>query len=124
MMGWGQYHSESTTNKHQINYLEGFLMRHWSLLLSGLFVSAIVLPSPAKASPQHDLSQAFSLAQTAIYKCYQRRDIEECDNLNRIDLTLSIWCGQGDREACLVRNSVRSLIGIEVGRQLVEQATE
>jgi hypothetical protein len=120
----GKYHSEFTTNKYLNNYLRGFPMRHLSLLLSGLFFSAIVLPSPAQASPEHDLSQAFSLAQTAIYKCYQRKDVEECDNLNQIKITLSIWCSQGDREACSVKNSVRSLIGLEVSRQLVEQATE
>jgi hypothetical protein len=99
-------------------------MRHWSLLLSGLCLSAVVLPLPAQARPEQDLWQVFNLAQTAIHRCYQRKDSEECDNLNQIDVTLSIWCNQGDREACSVKNSVHSLIGLEVGSQLVEQATE
>jgi hypothetical protein len=99
-------------------------MRHWSLILSGLLISAVASPFPAQARPQHNLRQAFSLAQTAIYKCYQRKDLEECDRLNQIELTLSIWCRQGDQQACSVDNSVRSLIGTEVSRQLAEQATE
>jgi hypothetical protein len=99
-------------------------MRHWSLLLSGLFFSALVLPSPAQARPQRNIRQAFNLAQTAIYRCYQRKDLEECENLNQIQATLSNWCNQGDREACRAGSSVQGLINIEFRRQAAQQAYE
>jgi hypothetical protein len=59
----------------------------------------IVRRSP-QMSREYDVIQATSLAQTAIYKCFNEKDLRECDQLSRIESTLMEWCRQGDQSAC------------------------
>jgi hypothetical protein len=99
-------------------------MRHWSLVLSGLLISAVALPFPAQARPQRNYRQAFSLAQTAIDRCYQKKDLEECDRLSRIEFTLSTWCNQGDQNACEALDAVMQSVDIEFRRQAATSAYE
>jgi hypothetical protein len=99
-------------------------MRHWSLVLPGLLISVIASPFPAQARPQHNLRQAFNLAQTAIDRCYQKKDLEECDRLSRIEFTLSTWCNQGERNACEALDAVMQSVDIEFRRQAATSAYE
>jgi hypothetical protein len=71
-----------------------------------------------------ELRQAFTSAQTAIDLCYEKKDLEECRRLNRIQLTLSTWCSQGDQQACIMGNNVQGLLNIEFRRQAAKQAYE
>jgi hypothetical protein len=55
---------------------------------------------------KHDLSQVFNISDPAIHECINEGRLEGCDRLNRIKSTLWTWCGQGDRDACTMYNSV------------------
>jgi hypothetical protein len=99
-------------------------MRYRLLLLSGLFISAIALSLPAQARPQHNARQAFNLAQTSIYRCYEKKELEECDRLSQIEFTLSTWCSQGDRGACNALDAVLKSVEIEFRRQAAKSAYE
>lgn len=80
--------------------------------------------STRQAQLRIELRQAFTLAQRSIDLCYEKKDLEECRRLNQIQATLSNWCTQGDRQACIVGNNVQGLLNIEFRRQAAKQAYE
>lgn len=52
--------------------------------------------------------QALNLADIAINKCYEEKDLVECDRLRQIQTNLLIWCQQDDQAACAAYNAVQS----------------
>jgi hypothetical protein len=81
-------------------------MRYLSLILSGICVSAIAFPLSVQARQERDLINALNLAQTAINRCYENKELDECDKLSRIKTTLTDWCSQGDESTCSALSTV------------------
>ncbi|MEY2857804.1 MAG: hypothetical protein RLZZ74_2116 [Cyanobacteriota bacterium] len=99
---------------------------------SALFISMIVMGSDASAevhqklqsndlwlpintseaeaqtwqAQSRDYQTAVSLGISAADQCYQQKKIDECNNLQEIQNTLSTWCAQNDQNACEAYNIV------------------
>jgi hypothetical protein len=72
-----------------------------------------------------DYQTAGSLAMSAADQCYQQKDLDECNNLQNIQNTLSTWCAQNDQNACelykVVVDYSMSVQSNEMTNDLVEQ---
>ena len=97
-------------------------MCQWSLLLTGIFVSAsIVVPTQVKAqkkpvqvqkrpSPNPDVyMKVMSIARSAIHNCYVNKRVYECGRLSNIQSTLRQYCSRGDETACTLMFDVHSI---------------
>lgn len=89
-------------------------MRYQSLLLSVLFISFIVLEGSSaqarpKPKPKRNYLQALTLAMSAVDRCYQDKDLTECEKFDRIYTTVSTWCASGDKEACRLSTNLLKL---------------
>ncbi|MGB3650705.1 MAG: hypothetical protein WBA41_05775 [Rivularia sp. (in: cyanobacteria)] len=109
-------------------------MRHWSLLLTGLFASAsVVVTTQVKAqkpvqvqkrsSINSDLyTKVLTTAYIATNNCYEYGLVNECARLNRIQSTLIQYCGSGDKIACNLMADVYSMELQAKGRQIIKNA--
>lgn len=72
-----------------------------------------------------DYQTAGSLAMSAADQCYQQKDLDECNNLQEIQNTLSVWCGENDQTGCeayqIVVDYSMSVQSNEMTNDLVEQ---
>lgn len=88
-------------------------MRQWSLLLTGIFVSAsIVVPTQVKAQKKPVQVQKLppmnptlfgklgEAASTAVYNCYTNKLVHECLRFNRIQNILMQYCATGNKWTC------------------------
>jgi hypothetical protein len=93
---------------------------------SALFISMTVIGSDASAqanqphqpintseaeaqtwqAQSRDYQTAVTLGMTAADQCYQQKKIDECNNLQEIQNTLSTWCAENDQTACEAYNIV------------------
>ena len=96
-------------------------MRNLSLLLSSLLVGAIVFPVSVQARQSHDLSNALLLAQDAIDRCYENKELNQCDKVSQIQTTLSNWCSGGDEGACVTYTTVMYLEQSAASKQITDQ---
>jgi hypothetical protein len=76
------------------------------MLAAGLTVNDIA------SAQQRDYLQIYNLANIAMDKCHQDKDIEECDKLNRIGNTLMRWCAAKDAQACELLSYLQSMEGL------------
>jgi hypothetical protein len=53
-----------------------------------------------------DYQTAVNLGMKAAEQCYQQKKIDECNNLQNIQNTLSTWCAENDQTACEAYNIV------------------
>ncbi len=96
-------------------------MRHWSLLLTGLFASAsIVVTTQVKAqkpvqvqkrsSINRDIyTKVLSTAYIATNNCYEYGLVNECAKLSNIQSALIQYCVKGDKIACDLMVDVHSM---------------
>jgi hypothetical protein len=68
--------------------------------------SGIASANGNQTKSKRNYLQAYNLASSAIAKCYNEKNLVECDRLNQIKSTLMAWCSQNDKDACTVYNSV------------------
>jgi hypothetical protein len=61
-----------------------------------------------QAQQSHDISQADSMAQAAMDKCYREKNLRECERLNQIESTLADWCSSGDTAACSLNANLKA----------------
>jgi hypothetical protein len=103
-----------------------FLLCRLSWGFSTLFISMIMIGSDASAqvhqkyqpintseaeaqtwqAQSRDYQTAVSLGISAADQCYQQKEIDECNNLQEIQNTLSTWCAENDQTACEAYNIV------------------
>jgi hypothetical protein len=99
-----------------------FSLCRLSLGFSTLFVSMTVIGSDASAqvhqshqplntseaqtwlAQSRDYQTAVNLGMEAAEQCYQQKKIDECNNLQNIQNTLSTWCAENDQTACEAYN--------------------
>jgi len=67
------------------------------------------IPPNNQVHQNRDYLQAYNLASDAINRCYDKRDLEACERINRIKNTLTGWCSQGDGYACSTFSNVTQL---------------
>jgi hypothetical protein len=77
---------------------------------STLFISMTVIGCGSSAkvhqeaqtrqAQSRDYQTAVSLGMKAAEQCYQQKKIDECNNLQEIQNTLSSWCAENDQDAC------------------------
>ncbi len=81
-------------------------MRHWSLLLTGLFASAsVVVTTQVQAQKAVQVqklvyTKALTVAGIAINRCYVYKYADGCAKLSNIKSALIQRCGSGDKIAC------------------------
>lgn len=62
----------------------------------------------ARAKSKRNYIQILNQASIAINKCYQEKNLVECERLGQIQNTLMTWCQQNDRAACSAYSAVQS----------------
>jgi hypothetical protein len=72
-----------------------------------------------------DYQTAVSLGISAADQCYQQKKIDECNNLQEIQNTLSTWCAENDQTSCeaynIVTDYLMSVQSNELQNDLVDQ---
>ncbi|MBN3942741.1 hypothetical protein [Nostoc sp. NMS9] len=61
-----------------------------------------------RAKSKRNYIQILNLATIATNKCYQEKNLVECERLGQIQNTLMTWCQQNDRAACRAYSAVQS----------------
>jgi hypothetical protein len=104
----------------------GFSTLFISMTIIGCGSSAKVhQEAQTRQAQSRDYGTAISLARSAADQCYQQKKLDECDELQGIQNTLSTWCAENDPNACKVYETVvgysMSVQTSEMTKDLAEQ---
>jgi hypothetical protein len=102
-----------------------YSIRHCAFVISALIIGviAIDLNTPAQARPtrqNRNYAGAWNLANSAIFRCYNQKNLNECSKLTQIKNTLESWCYQNDRDACITYKNVVAAEGLAMTVQTTE----